>query len=788
MRIGCLQFAPKVGDVSNNLNRADAVLAKADAMELDNLDLLVLPEMAFSGYNFKSAQDIMPFLEPSGSGISSLWARTTALKYDCTVAVGYPEKVDSSRRHRQRAAPEYYNSLILVNGDGETVANYRKSFLYDTDTTWAQEGQGFYGAEVDEFGKVAMGICMDINPYKFQAPWHAFEFAFHILEVNANLVILSMAWLTHEDRATFTPFSQEPDMETLTYWAQRLEPVIRSENEDEIIVVFCNRCGIEDDVVYAGTSAVLGIKNGEVSVYGLLGRGVKDLLVVNTELPPFAKLVNRPELAPADAESEASSKKERRPSESDRSESPAHRTHPSTGNAASPGISSRGRTLPPSSSTMTQKEPEPKAQEALDTCVSPCSMEPSPCDACSECDEPYKGCEGGCGGCEEHASTDELEFPETPKCPSPTPASERPKLAISTGPQSLPPPTTKNLPTGMEPGNFFTSRDLCTPPFTPFDDFPMSANEYYRFPPSAFPKTSKMHTPEEPIWPVYGGSTKIDFKKMPSRASRMEEAIVPPTRPESPKSRNTSKERPAAESPRSRNASKTRATEGSSPVTSSRSRTWPIEQTPSTTESQSTHSQRTAGSIAETQSPAERNTNQSRPTQDSKLSRVKQTIPIAASPSVFKTSFSQVEVAPAIQRPSSRMAHHGLRRSKSISNTIPLFQYQAPPIPQTPLVKSFSSSRSLSRGRQAGKREPSPAARSSRTNNNTSATPSTAAQSLHPDIKALMITEDEAFLGRTITRPENRRGRQAARGRRRSIDPKEAELYSPMDIKSPISV
>lgn len=49
MRIGCLQFAPKVGDVDNNLNRADAVLAKADPMALDNLDLLVLPEMAFSG-------------------------------------------------------------------------------------------------------------------------------------------------------------------------------------------------------------------------------------------------------------------------------------------------------------------------------------------------------------------------------------------------------------------------------------------------------------------------------------------------------------------------------------------------------------------------------------------------------------------------------------------------------------------------------------------------------------------------------------------------------------------
>lgn len=49
MKIACLQFAPVVGDVDNNMNRADAVLAKADPDDLDTLDLLVVPEMAFSG-------------------------------------------------------------------------------------------------------------------------------------------------------------------------------------------------------------------------------------------------------------------------------------------------------------------------------------------------------------------------------------------------------------------------------------------------------------------------------------------------------------------------------------------------------------------------------------------------------------------------------------------------------------------------------------------------------------------------------------------------------------------
>ncbi|KAI0490413.1 carbon-nitrogen hydrolase [Xylaria cf. heliscus] len=285
MRVGCLQFAPKVGDIDNNLNRADAVLNRANP---EDLDLLVLPELAFTGYNFKSLQQISPFLESKGSGISALWARTVALKLNCVVTVGYPEKVDV--KQKWPTSPEYYNSVIVVNSDGETIANYRKSFLYYTDETWALEGpEGFYGGFIPELdATTSMGIC---SPYKFEAPWHAFEFAFHCLEVEANLVIVTMAWLTREDAGLFSRMPNEPDMDTLTYWISRLEPLIRSETREEIIVIFCNRTGVESDAVYAGTSAVIGVKDGEVNVYGILGRGEKDLLVVDTEKPPYAKVV-----------------------------------------------------------------------------------------------------------------------------------------------------------------------------------------------------------------------------------------------------------------------------------------------------------------------------------------------------------------------------------------------------------------------------------------------------------------------------------------------------------------
>lgn len=57
-------------------------------------------------------------------------------------------------------SPEYYNSVIAINGDGETIANYRKSHLYYTDETWALEGpDGFWEGHIPGLGFASMGIC-----------------------------------------------------------------------------------------------------------------------------------------------------------------------------------------------------------------------------------------------------------------------------------------------------------------------------------------------------------------------------------------------------------------------------------------------------------------------------------------------------------------------------------------------------------------------------------------------------------------------------------------------------
>ena len=129
------------------------------------------------------------------------------------------------------------------------------------------------------------------SPGKLETPWNAFEFGLHVFKAQANVVILTMAW-HHRDPILLDRHPEEPDVDTLVYWVQRLEPVIRADREGEVIVVLCNRAGAEEEAIYTGTSAIIGIRQHEIYVYGVLGRGVADLLIVDTDCPPRYKLTD----------------------------------------------------------------------------------------------------------------------------------------------------------------------------------------------------------------------------------------------------------------------------------------------------------------------------------------------------------------------------------------------------------------------------------------------------------------------------------------------------------------
>jgi protein N-terminal amidase len=244
------------------------------------------------GYNFSSLEDIAPFLEPTAGGVSTKWAARAAQRYRCYVTVGYPER--STKKHPNGVDFMNFNSQVTVLPSGEVLSNYRKRFLYYTDETWASEGdKGFYYGAVDGIGCIAMGVCMDINPYQFLAPWTNYEFANHVLETGAQLVIVSMAFLTRLSPQELRELPLRPDNATLEYWVERFYPVHRS-NRQPVFIVFSNRCGIEGSACYAGTSSIICFREGKGYIYDLLGKWDEQCLVVDLQKVRCMELENTP--------------------------------------------------------------------------------------------------------------------------------------------------------------------------------------------------------------------------------------------------------------------------------------------------------------------------------------------------------------------------------------------------------------------------------------------------------------------------------------------------------------
>lgn len=296
------------------------------------------------GYNFPSIESITPFLEPTKSGISTQWAIETAAKLNCIVIVGYPEldttdapanpipaplpgaEIPAQTPHEilpdastpilastpaDPSARKRYNSVITVAPTGIILAHYRKSFLYYTDETWASEGPtGFttiplcslpappLSSSATYLSRVTQGICMDINPYKFTAPWTAFEFANHVLANQAQMAIVSMAWLVNaqpEDwEREMTERGEEIEISTLTYWVERFKVVTERMEGNPVIVVCANRAGIEGSSCYAGSSVVMRLGKGDVEIMGYAGKGEERVLLVDLEEGPKYRLKTAP--------------------------------------------------------------------------------------------------------------------------------------------------------------------------------------------------------------------------------------------------------------------------------------------------------------------------------------------------------------------------------------------------------------------------------------------------------------------------------------------------------------
>ena len=144
MLVGFFQFAPVFGDVSHNLDKVVDTLDRAEA------DLIVLPELFASGYQFVSWEEMIMLSESVPDGPTTQRLIDFAKRRRMVIVAGLPE----------RAGSACYNSAVVVGPSG-FIGCYRKTHLFFEETQLFTPGDT--GFQVWDIGMAKIGtmICFD---------------------------------------------------------------------------------------------------------------------------------------------------------------------------------------------------------------------------------------------------------------------------------------------------------------------------------------------------------------------------------------------------------------------------------------------------------------------------------------------------------------------------------------------------------------------------------------------------------------------------------------------------
>jgi len=144
MRVGFVQFAPEFGEVQKNIDISVKLIESSDA------DLIVLPELCISGYNFTTNDEILTLSEsiPDGPTFKA-WSEVSAKK-NCFIVGGIAEKSSDKK---------IYNTALFIRPDG-SWETYRKVHLFFEEHKWFEPGERFTVFDIEDI-KIGIMICFD---------------------------------------------------------------------------------------------------------------------------------------------------------------------------------------------------------------------------------------------------------------------------------------------------------------------------------------------------------------------------------------------------------------------------------------------------------------------------------------------------------------------------------------------------------------------------------------------------------------------------------------------------
>ncbi|MBS1261543.1 MAG: (R)-stereoselective amidase [Calditrichaeota bacterium] len=214
--VGYIQFQPEFGEVKKNLDKAEEFIRS-----VPDADLLVLPELITTGYEFLDRDEVARYAEPFNGGPTARRMAKLAREFKTTLVIGFPEK---DTRHNR-----LFNSCILVTPDGMAHV-YRKIHLFDREKELFDRAHNQPPVIVTPAGRIGLMICFD---------W--------LFPETARLLALSGAEIIAHPSDLVLKFCQR------AMFARSVE--------NGVFTITCNRIGREDRVgrtlMFTGASQIL---------------------------------------------------------------------------------------------------------------------------------------------------------------------------------------------------------------------------------------------------------------------------------------------------------------------------------------------------------------------------------------------------------------------------------------------------------------------------------------------------------------------------------------------------
>ena len=144
MRVGYYQFRPLFGQPRRNVAKILAALADVEA------DLIVLPELAFSGYHFRDREEARALAEDCASSETVESLTALCLKRDLHLVTGFCE----------RSGERVYNSALLIGPRGVEHL-YRKLHLFAEEKRCFDPGDIPLSVQEVRGAQIGLMVCFD---------------------------------------------------------------------------------------------------------------------------------------------------------------------------------------------------------------------------------------------------------------------------------------------------------------------------------------------------------------------------------------------------------------------------------------------------------------------------------------------------------------------------------------------------------------------------------------------------------------------------------------------------